>query len=116
MKKTLFSTVIALPLALLCLFAWAGSAMPALGQATTAPAASADDVIYEDAGANSSATITQVKPNSETSLMTLQNVRRIRVKQGVLVIEWGGTATTLLPMQYVASMTVNKRNAATQPK
>ncbi|HUO08807.1 MAG TPA: hypothetical protein VM008_10940 [Phycisphaerae bacterium] len=72
-------------------------------------AATAPGVLYQDDSANSSATITQVLPNSSTSMMTLGDVRRIRVQQEILVIEWGTTATTLLPRQYISSVTINKR-------
>jgi hypothetical protein len=67
------------------------------------------DVLYQDDSATSSATITQVMPNSSTSMMTLGAVRRIRVQQEILIVEWGTTATTLLPRQFVSSVTINKR-------
>ncbi len=68
-----------------------------------------DDILYIDPDAQSSATITQVFPNSNTSQMILTNVRSIRARQDILIINWGATATTLLPRQYVMSLTVNKR-------
>ena len=67
------------------------------------------DVLYEDPTANSSVTVTQILPNSSTSMMTFGAVKRIRVHQDILIIEWGTTATTLLPRQFVGSLTVNKR-------
>ena len=78
---------------------------------TSAPAnvSGTSDVLYQDDSAQSSATITQVLPNSTTSLLNLGAVRKIRVQQEIFVVEWGGTATTMLPRQYVASVTVNKR-------
>jgi hypothetical protein len=76
-----------------------------------------DGVLYEDAAGRSSATITQVMPDASKSMMTLDKVRRIRVKHDILVIEWGDTVTTLLPRQYVGSVTINKRApAATEPR
>lgn len=83
------------------------------------PAAGSDDVLYEDAQALSSATILQIMPNSNKETMIVDHVRRVRVKQEVLIIEWGTTAVTLLPRQYVGSITINKRidpnaGAATQ--
>ena len=88
----------------------AQSSAPASGGVSGAAAGS--DVLYQDDSAQSSATITQILPNSNTSMMTLQTVRRIRVQQEIIVVEWGTTATTLLPRQFVGSMTVNKRTDA----
>src|SRR5688572_9047756 len=62
------------------------------------------EVIYEDEAARSSATITQVMPDSSKTLMTVDKVRRIRVQHDILVIEWGDTVTTLLPRQFVAAL------------
>jgi hypothetical protein len=86
--------------------------------AAGAPGEKADGVLYEDATANSAATITQVLPNSATSQLTLDHVSRIRIKENVIIIEWGGTATTLLPQQYVCAIAINKHNpraAGTEP-
>ena len=43
-------------------------------------------------------------------MSTYGAVRRIRVRHDILIIEWGNTATTLLPRQFVGSLTVNKRS------
>jgi hypothetical protein len=74
-----------------------------------ADAAGADDVLYSDPDGRSSATIVQVLPNSPSTQMILTNVKSIRVKQDILIITWGGGATTLLPRQFVCEVTVNKR-------
>jgi hypothetical protein len=73
----------------------------------------ADDVLYSDPDGQSSATIVQVLPNAPSSQMILTNIKSIRVRQDILIIAWGGSATTLLPRQYVSEVTVNKRIAAT---
>jgi hypothetical protein len=67
------------------------------------------DLLFEDPTGTTSATVTQVYPNSSTSILNLDKVTRIRVKSDILIIEWGGTATTLLPRQYIAAITLNKR-------
>ena len=89
-----------------------GAAQRVRAEDTAKPAAAggADDVLYDDDTAKASATGTQVMPNSSTSNMTLDNVRRIRVKNDILIIEWGGTVITFLPKQFVSAMTINKRN------
>jgi hypothetical protein len=66
--------------------------------------------LYEDAGALSSATVTQILPNANKEIMTVDHLRRVRVKSDILILEWGTTAVTLLPRQYVGSMTINRRN------
>jgi hypothetical protein len=81
----------------------------------------AEDVLYSDADGQSSATVVQVLPNSPSTQMILTNVKSIRVHQEILIIAWGGSATTLLPKQFVSEITVNKRvtpppaAAATEP-
>jgi hypothetical protein len=80
------------------------------GAASGASTAAAGDVLYEDAGALSSATVTQILPNANKEIMTVDHLRRVRVKSDILILEWGTTAVTLLPRQYVGSMTINRRN------
>ena len=100
-----------LAVALAARVAWAQAA----GAAAAAPGS--EDVLYEDPTGASSATISQVLPNSSKETLIVDHLRRVRVKQEILIIEWGGTAVTLLPRQYVGSITINKRidAAATQP-
>ena len=71
----------------------------------------AEDVLYDDPTGTSTATITQVLSPAPAapSNTTLNNVRRILIKQDVLIIQWGDTATTLLPRQFVAGIAVNRR-------
>ncbi len=75
-----------------------------------APAPAEGDVLYEDPGELSSATVTQILPNANKEIMTVDHLRRVRVKADILILEWGSTAVTLLPRQYVGSMTINRRN------
>lgn len=93
-------------LLLLALFPVARADTPAPA-APNAPAA--DSVLYQDDAGSSSASVTQVYPNSSTSMQTMEHVKRVSIRQNVLVIEWAGAAVTLLPCQYVASLTLNKR-------
>ncbi|MGN6368241.1 MAG: hypothetical protein ACTHN5_08285 [Phycisphaerae bacterium] len=83
---------------------------------TPATQPSSPGTLYEDPTANSSVTVTQILPNSSTSMMTFGAVKRIRVSNDILIIEWGTTATTLLPKQFVGSLTVNKRTDPTPAK
>jgi len=102
---------IALILALLLAYPALASAQD-LSPATTRPVA--DEVLYEDPTGTSTATVTQVLPNggnAQASNTTLNNVRRILIKQDVLIIQWGDTATTLLPRQFVAGIALNRRTA-----
>jgi hypothetical protein len=71
----------------------------------------AEDILYDDPTGTSTATITQVLSSAPAapSNTTLNNVRRILIKQDVLIIQWGDTATTLLPRQFVAGIAVNRR-------
>jgi hypothetical protein len=91
---------------------WSGGLTPLRAE----PAKLADDVLYEDEAARSSATVTQVMPDSSKTLMTLDAVRRIRIKQEILIIEWGNTVTTLLPRKFISSMTINKRAPAAETR
>ncbi|HVS70419.1 MAG TPA: hypothetical protein VHQ47_04105 [Phycisphaerae bacterium] len=70
--------------------------------------ASGDDVLYEDPSAMSSANVIQIYPNSNKETTIYTNVRRIRVKGDILIVEWGGTAVTLLPRQFVGAITLNR--------
>jgi hypothetical protein len=84
-------------------------AAPATARADT----TADDLLYSDPDGQSSATIVQVLPNSPSTQMILTHIKSIRVHQDILIITWGGSATTLLPKQFVSEVTVNKRLAPT---
>jgi hypothetical protein len=86
-------------------------ALAAVGLGAAEAGKPADDAVFEDTAAHSSATISQVLPNSTTTQTTLPNVKRIRVRDEIFIIEWGDTATTLLPRQYVISIALNKRAA-----
>lgn len=90
--------------------------LPAIAQIPAAPPATApaDDALYEDPTATSSANVTQIYPNSNKENTIYTNVRRIRVKGDILIIDWAGTAVTLLPRQFVGAITINRR-AATPP-
>lgn len=95
---------------------WAG----AYAAGPTTGASEKAEVLYADPGGTTTAAIVQVLPNSAKESMTLQNVKKISICQDVLIIEWGATATTLLPRQFVASINLNKRvgvgaGAATVP-
>lgn len=114
---------LAVPLLMLCLLtATFPFATPALAQqhlahapspgATSRPSShpASDDLLYDDPTGLSTATIAQVFGTSTTPLnTTINGVRRIRIKNDVLIIEWGDTAITLLPRQFVASIALNRR-------
>lgn len=76
-----------------------------------------DEVLYEDAAGQSSAKITQVMPDSSKTLLSLDNIKRVRIKADIVIVEWGNTLTTLLPKHFISEMTINKRNVmpATAP-
>jgi hypothetical protein len=87
---------------------------------TTAPAEKNTDTLYLDPSASSSAVVSQILPSavanaSTAASMNLTNVKRITVTQEILVIEWGATSTTILPRQFVSSITLNKRTPAAAP-
>jgi hypothetical protein len=84
---------------------------PVRGESSAKPGS--DEVLYEDATGQSSAKITQVMPDSSKTLLTLDNIKRVRIKADILIVEWGGTLTTMLPKHFISEMTINKRNAAT---
>jgi hypothetical protein len=103
--------LLALTLLLLPLVAALGQDAPAAPAAVPATRPASDDIVYEDPTAQSTATITQVfsSTSNATTNTTLANVRRIRIKSDILIIEWGDTATTLLPKQFVTSIALNRR-------
>jgi hypothetical protein len=80
-----------------------------IAHAQTGPAVSPEEVLYEDAAALSSATVTQILPNANKETLNVDHLRRVRMKGDVLILEWGTTAVTLLPKQFVGSMTINRR-------
>ena len=78
--------------------------------ATPTPTTAAEcHTLYDDPTANTYVPVTPILPNSSTTMMTFGAVKRIRVHQEILIIEWGTTATTLLPRQFVGSLTVQQR-------
>jgi hypothetical protein len=83
---------------------------PVRGESSTK--ASTDEVLYEDDTGQSSAKITQVMPDSSKTLLTLDHIKRVRIKADILIVEWGGSLTTMLPKHFISEMTINKRNAA----
>jgi hypothetical protein len=84
---------------------------------TAAAKGGGEEVLYEDDTGQSSAKITQVMPDSSKTLLSLDNIRRVRIKQDIVIVEWGGTLTTLLPKHFISEMTINKRSggAASAP-
>jgi hypothetical protein len=84
--------------------------LPVMAYAQTSPVVSPEEVLYEDAAALSSATVTQILPNANKETLNVDHLRRVRMKGDVLILEWGTTAVTLLPKQFVGSMTINRRN------
>lgn len=98
---------------------WAAAVLVmALGGAAAARAdnapAPAPTVVYTDQTAQSSAVVTLQGPKGEATTQAFTRVLRVELAQGVFVVHWGGTAVTLLPQQFVTSLTINRR-ADTRP-
>ena len=87
-------------------------AVPTTAPAVQAASTSDGTTLYIDATATSAATVTQILPDSKQTQMNLDQVKRVRLQGNVLVVEWGGTAVTLLPRQFVSAITINKRAPA----
>jgi hypothetical protein len=92
---------------------------PATAGATSRPATNApfDDVLYEDPQGQTSATVTQVLGDRGIDVQntTYVNVRRIRYRNDVFILEHGESATVLLPKQFVASIALNRRTGNALP-
>lgn len=74
-----------------------------------ASAPEATEVLYRDTNGFSSISVTQILPNSSQSILTFSGVERVALRQEVFIITWAQGAITLLPKQFVSTITINRR-------
>jgi len=103
-----------LPFVAISLITWSIVAAEGADWVPATQPAAGSVALYEDVAANSSVNVQQYFPaggaqTAAISSITYTAVRRITLTQDVFVIEWQNGAVTLLPKQFVASMTINKK-------
>jgi hypothetical protein len=80
--------------------------------ASAAPIDAVSAILFQDSTARASASVAQVLPGSKEPPQLFTHVSKVELHGPVLVIHWAGSAITILPLQFVATLTINQQAAA----